>query len=87
MWQALVTIIENFIRYMRNDTNVIALWELRRSLYLAANPAATRAQALRATMLDLMDKAVPPDTLGSQTYTYAHPMFWAQFSLVGDGGR
>jgi CHAT domain-containing protein len=55
--------------------------------YQAANPATTRAQALRATMLDLMDKAVPPDTLGSQTYTYAHPMFWAPFSLVGDGGR
>ncbi|WP_171817321.1 CHAT domain-containing protein [Sulfuritalea hydrogenivorans] len=53
----------------------------------SANPTATRAEALRATMLNLMDKAVPSDTLGSKGYTYAHPMFWAPFSLVGDGGK
>jgi CHAT domain-containing protein len=53
----------------------------------SANPTATRAEALRATMLDLMDKAVPGDMLGTRGYTYAHPMFWAPFSLVGDGGR
>jgi CHAT domain-containing protein len=53
----------------------------------AVNPTATRAEALRVTMLDLMDKAVPGDTLGARGYTYAHPMFWAPFSLVGDGGR
>jgi CHAT domain-containing protein len=53
----------------------------------AANPTATRAEALRATMLDLMDKAEPGEKLGGKRYTYAHPMFWAPFSLVGDGGR
>ena len=53
----------------------------------AANPTGTRAEALRVTMLDLMDKAVPGDMLGTRGYTYAHPMFWAPFSLVGDGGR
>lgn len=52
--------------------------------YQAANQASTRAQALRATMLDLMDTPIAmPGTKGS---TYAHPMFWAPFSLVGDGG-
>jgi CHAT domain-containing protein len=53
----------------------------------SANPTVTRAEALRATMLDLMDRAVPTDMLGTKGYTYAHPMFWAPFSLVGDGGR
>jgi CHAT domain-containing protein len=45
------------------------------------NPKASRAEALRQTMLDLIDKAEPGG------FTYAHPMFWAPFSLVGDGGR
>jgi CHAT domain-containing protein len=53
----------------------------------AANPTVTRAEALRATMLDLMDRGVPTDTLDTKGYTYAHPMFWAPFSLVGDGGK
>ncbi|MDK9701753.1 MAG: CHAT domain-containing protein [Sulfuritalea sp.] len=53
----------------------------------SATPTTTRAEALRATMLDLMDRAVPVDMLGTKGYTYAHPMFWAPFSLVGDGGR
>lgn len=55
--------------------------------YQAANPGVTRARALRATMIDLMDHAVPTDALGTEGFTYAHPMFWAPFSLVGDGGR
>jgi CHAT domain-containing protein len=45
------------------------------------NPKASRAEALRETMLDLIDNAEPGG------FTYAHPMFWAPFSLVGDGGR
>ncbi|MCX7167473.1 MAG: CHAT domain-containing protein [Rhodocyclales bacterium] len=53
----------------------------------ATHPTVTRAEALRATMLDLMDRGVPTDMLGTKGYTYAHPMFWAPFSLVGDGGR
>lgn len=53
----------------------------------AANPTTTRAGALRATMLSLMDEAVSPDLIDGKPYTYAHPMFWAPFSLVGDGSR
>lgn len=52
-----------------------------------ANPSASRAEALRATMLDLMDRGLPADKVGTNGYSYAHPMFWAPFSLVGDGGR
>lgn len=52
-----------------------------------ANPSATRAEALRATMLDLMDRSLPTEMVGTKGYSYAHPMFWAPFSLVGDGGK
>jgi CHAT domain-containing protein len=45
------------------------------------NPKLTRAEALRQSMLDLMGKKGPGG------FSYAHPAFWAPFSLVGDGGR
>jgi CHAT domain-containing protein len=45
----------------------------------AANPALTRAGALRQSMLALMQKSRPE-------FSYAHPMFWAPYSIVGDGG-
>jgi CHAT domain-containing protein len=38
-----------------------------------------RSQALRSTMLDLIDGA------GGQGFSYAHPIFWAPYMLVGDG--
>ena len=47
----------------------------------AVNPQLTRAEALRQSMLDLMGKKAPGG------FSYAHPAFWAPFSLVGDGGR
>ena len=37
-----------------------------------------RAEALRRSMLALMETTDKP--------YYAHPLFWAPFSLVGDGG-
>ncbi len=53
----------------------------------AATPGLTRAESLRQAMLALMDG---PGLLDPATqkpvYSYAHPIFWAPFSLVGDGG-
>lgn len=46
----------------------------------AADPQLGRAEALRQAMLALIDGPGAPD------FTYAHPIFWAPFSLVGDGG-
>ncbi|HEY1504737.1 MAG TPA: CHAT domain-containing tetratricopeptide repeat protein [Stellaceae bacterium] len=53
----------------------------------AASPGITRAEALRQAMLTLIDGpgAIDPGTRQA-TYSYAHPIFWAPFSLVGDGG-
>ena len=53
----------------------------------AANPTLSRAEALRGTMLDLIDRGESPSTTTERGFAYAHPMFWAPFSLVGDGGR
>ncbi|MCZ6699367.1 MAG: CHAT domain-containing protein, partial [Planctomycetota bacterium] len=52
----------------------------------AKNPALTRAQALRQAMLTLMDGRGLVDERGRTVFSYAHPIFWAPFSLVGDGG-
>jgi CHAT domain-containing protein len=50
-----------------------------------ADPTLSRAEALRKTMLDLIDRGEAKDAGGLPTYSYAHPLFWAPFTLVGDG--
>ena len=52
----------------------------------AADASLSRAEALRASMLSLLDGPgyVDPAT-GKVVFSYAHPIFWAPFSLVGDG--
>jgi len=52
----------------------------------AADPTLRRAEALNRTMLDLIDKSGFIDAEGRMVFSYAHPVFWAPFSLVGDGG-
>ena len=52
----------------------------------AEQPTLSRAQALRSAMLTVMQgKSIDPAT-GKVEYSYAHPLFWAPYSLVGDGG-
>ncbi len=52
----------------------------------AANPGLTRAEALRQAQLALIDG--PGYTEGGRSvHAYAHPLFWAPYALVGDGGR
>jgi len=52
----------------------------------AADASLNRAQALRRTMLDLIDHRGMIDDKGRMVFSYAHPIFWAPFSLVGDAG-
>jgi CHAT domain-containing protein len=52
----------------------------------AADPGLERAQALRQAMLTLIDGPGPKDDRGKILFSYAHPIFWAPFSLIGDGG-
>src|ERR1700682_2792396 len=51
----------------------------------AAEPALPRAEALRQAMLALIDGPGVVDAQGRVVFSYAHPIFWAPFSLVGDG--
>ena len=53
----------------------------------AADNSVGRAEALRKTQIQMIDQAVfarPGD--GKALFSYAHPLFWAPFSLIGDGG-
>ena len=52
----------------------------------AADAGLERAQALRRAMLALIDGPGPRDDWGQVLFTYAYPLFWAPFSLIGDGG-
>ncbi|MCA3266338.1 MAG: CHAT domain-containing protein [Azospirillum sp.] len=53
----------------------------------ARDPTLARAQALREAMTGLIEGPgyVDPASRAS-VFAYAHPIFWAPFSLVGDGG-
>ncbi|WP_371322573.1 CHAT domain-containing protein [Dechloromonas sp. ZY10] len=51
---------------------------------LAARPELPRAKALQASMLQVMSRH---GNEGGFRFSYAHPMFWAPYALVGDGGR
>ncbi len=53
----------------------------------AENAGLARAEALRQAMLALIDSPgyLDPGS-GKPLFSYAHPIFWAAFSLVGDGG-
>lgn len=47
----------------------------------------SRAGALRKSMLELIDDpGLKDNTTGKIVTSYAHPLFWAPFILVGDGG-
>jgi CHAT domain-containing protein len=45
-----------------------------------------RAEALHRAMVGLIDSDGYVDARGRTAFSYAHPLFWAPFSLVGDGG-
>jgi CHAT domain-containing protein/tetratricopeptide (TPR) repeat protein len=53
----------------------------------AQNAGLSRAEAMRQAMVGLIDGQgyVDPDSK-QPVFSYAHPIFWAPFSLVGDGG-
>ena len=52
----------------------------------AKDASLSRSEALRQSMLNLIDKGGFKDAKGNIVFSYAHPIFWAPFSLVGDGG-
>jgi CHAT domain-containing protein len=50
----------------------------------AANAKASRGEALRQAMMELLDKASFADDSGRALFAYAHPLFWAPYTIIGD---
>ncbi|MBS4046085.1 MAG: CHAT domain-containing protein [Alphaproteobacteria bacterium] len=51
----------------------------------AVDPKLGRAEALRQAMIALLDGPGYQED-GKTLFSYAHPIFWAPYSLMGDGG-
>jgi CHAT domain-containing protein/tetratricopeptide (TPR) repeat protein len=52
----------------------------------ADDPKLTRAEALRLAMMALMDGPGYVGADGKTEFAYAHPLFWAPYTIIGDGG-
>jgi CHAT domain-containing protein len=52
----------------------------------ADDPKLTRGEALQQAMMALVDGHGYIGADGKTEFTYAHPLFWAPYSVVGDGG-
>ncbi len=52
----------------------------------SADPNLPRSEALRQAMMTLLDSGGYKDAAGQTVFVYAHPLFWAPYTLIGDGG-
>ena len=52
----------------------------------AADASLARGDALRQAMMALVDGRGNVDESGKTQFAYAHPLFWAPYSIIGDGG-
>ena len=52
----------------------------------AGDNAQPRSEALRQAMLALIDGKGSVDSAGNTLFAYSHPMFWAPYTIIGDGG-
>lgn len=53
----------------------------------AVDPKLTRSEALRQATVALMDGKGYLGSDGKTEFAYAHPLFWAPYTIIGDGGR
>ena len=52
----------------------------------AADVKITRGEALRQAMIAMLDGPGFVDAAGKTAFAYAHPLFWAPYTIIGDGG-
>jgi CHAT domain-containing protein len=52
----------------------------------AQDPKLSRGEALRQAMMGLADGPGYVGADGKTEFAYAHPLFWAPYSIIGDGG-
>jgi CHAT domain-containing protein/tetratricopeptide (TPR) repeat protein len=53
----------------------------------ADDPALTRGEALQHAMMALVDGPGYAGADGKTEFAYGHPLFWAPYSVIGDGGK
>ncbi|WP_426412905.1 CHAT domain-containing protein [Bradyrhizobium ganzhouense] len=53
----------------------------------AADKRLARGEALQQAMLSMIDGPGYTDSTGKTEFAYAHPLFWAPYTIIGDGGR
>jgi CHAT domain-containing protein len=53
----------------------------------ANDPSLSRGEALRQAMMALADGPGYVGSDGKTEFAYAHPLFWAPYSIIGDGGK
>jgi len=51
-----------------------------------ADTKMTRGEALRQASMALIDSGGFKDDSGKMLFSYAHPLFWAPYTIIGDGG-
>ncbi len=51
-----------------------------------ADPKLTRGEALRQATMALLDGPGFEGRDGKTLFSYAHPLFWAPYTIIGDGG-
>jgi CHAT domain-containing protein len=52
----------------------------------AVGPQISRAEALRQAMVSMIDGGDYKNDSGTTLFDYAHPLFWAPYTIIGDGG-
>jgi CHAT domain-containing protein len=52
----------------------------------SADPGLGRGEALRQAMMSMVDGPGFVDDSGKTLFAYAHPLFWAPYSVIGEGG-
>ena len=70
-------------RFIRNRRGSLSTDLFKRQ---ADDPKLTRGEALRQAMMALMDGPGYVGADGKTEFAYAHPLFWAPYSIIGDGG-
>ena len=53
----------------------------------AADAKLARGEALRQAMMAMVDGPGYTDAAGKTDFAYAHPLFWAPYTIIGDGGK
>jgi CHAT domain-containing protein len=52
----------------------------------AKDPKLERSEALRQAMMGMVDGPGYLNAEGKTEFAYAHPLFWAPYTIIGDGG-